>query len=160
MLNQADITATIKSIPWFLELSTESRQRLSEIAQIQSFEKGEVIFSEGEQHSFIYVILDGQVCIESFVPGRGSLPIFTAESLDVIGWSSLTPVVRQKTGTARVIERTTVLGFNADELMALCESDCELGFIIMRRLANIVASRMLNHRLHLLGLISCQDKKS
>jgi hypothetical protein len=29
-----------------------------------------------------------------------------------------------------------------------------MGFVIMRRLSNIVASRYLNHRLHLLELIS------
>lgn len=156
MLNQADITTTIKTIPWFLDLSPESLQRLTAIADIQSYTVGDVIFSEGEQHPFLYVLLDGKVRLESFVPGHGMLPIFTAESLDVIGWSSLTPVVRQKTGTARVIEPTRLLTFHADTLMELCETDCDLGFVIMRRLANIVASRLLTHRLHLLGLISCQ----
>jgi signal-transduction protein with cAMP-binding, CBS, and nucleotidyltransferase domain len=156
MLSQVDITATMKSIPWFLDLSNESLQRLTGIADIKSFNTDEVIFSEGEKHSYLYVILEGKVQLESYVPGRGSLPYFTAESLDVIGWSSLTPVVRQKTGSAVAIEPTRVLSFHSDNLMHLCEKDCELGFIIMRRLANIIASRLLNHRLHLLELISCQ----
>ena len=156
MLNQADVTTTIKTIPWFLDLSPESIQRLSGIADLRSFEDGEVIFNEGDQHPYLYVVLEGKVCLESFVPGRGSLPIFTAESLDVVGWSSLTPVVRQKTSTARVKGRTLLLSFNANNLMSICEKDCDLGFVIMRRLANIIASRLLTHRLHLLGLISCQ----
>jgi hypothetical protein len=42
--------------------------------------------------------------------------------------------------------------------MKICETDCDLGFIIMRRLANIVASRMLNHRLHLMRLITNQNE--
>jgi len=158
MLNQADLTSTIKIIPWFLELGPESLQRLSKIAEVRSFEKGEVIFSEGEQHPFLYVILDGRVSLESYVPGHGSMPILTAESLDIIGWSSLTPVVRQKTSTAQVLEHTTLLTFPADQLMNACEADCDLGFVIMRRLANVVASRMLNHRLHLLGIISSQGE--
>lgn len=156
MLIQADIITIIKTIPWFLDLSPESLQRLSAIADVQSFNIGEVIFTEGEHHPFLYVILEGKIRLESFVPGHGALPIFTAESLDVIGWSSMTPVVRQKTGTALVIEAARLLTFNAETLMELCEEDCDLGFIIMRRLANIVASRLLTHRLHLLGLISCQ----
>ena len=156
MLNQADLTSTIKTIPWFLELAPASLQRLTKIAEIRTFEKEDVIFSEGEQHPFFYIILEGRVGLESYVPGHGSMPILTAESLDVIGWSSLTPVVRQKTSTARVLEHTTLLAFSADQLMTACEADCELGFIIMRRLANIVASRMLNHRLHLLGILTCQ----
>jgi CRP/FNR family transcriptional regulator, cyclic AMP receptor protein len=156
MLNQADLTSTIKTIPWFLELTPDSLHRLSKIAEVRAFEKGDVIFSEGEQHPFFYIILEGRVCLESYTPGHGSLPILTAESLDVIGWSSLTPVVRQKTSTARALERTTLLAFSAESLMNACEADSNLGFIIMRRLANIVASRMLNHRLHLLGILSSQ----
>ncbi|MDY6868444.1 MAG: cyclic nucleotide-binding domain-containing protein [Chloroflexota bacterium] len=158
MLNQAEIATTIKSIPWFLELSPESIQRLCAVADVQSFCPNDVIFSEGEQHSYLYIILEGKVSVESYVPGYGPMPIFTAESLDVIGWSSLTPVVRQKTGTARILEPTRLLAFEANALMELCESDCDLGFIIMRRLANIVASRLLTHRLHLLELITGKDK--
>jgi len=156
MLSQVNITATIKSIPWFLDLSNESLQLLTGIADVHSFNSGEVIFSEGEKHPYLYVILEGKVQLESFVPGRGSLTYLTAESLDVIGWSSLTPVVRQKTGSAIAVEPTRLLAFHANSLMDLCEKDCELGFVIMRRLANIIASRLLNHRLHLLELLSCQ----
>jgi len=158
MLTQVDLSATMKSIPWFLGLSTESLQRLTEIANVRFIDAGEKIFSEGEKNPFLYVILEGKVRLESFVPGRGSLPYLTAETLDVIGWSSLTPVVRQKTGTAVAVEATRLLSFHADELMDLCEKDCDLGFVIMRRLANIIASRLLNHRLHLLELISCQKQ--
>jgi signal-transduction protein with cAMP-binding, CBS, and nucleotidyltransferase domain len=156
MLNQADITTTIKTIPWFLELHPESIERLAGIANVCSFSTGDIIFNEGEQHPILYILLEGKVLLESFVPGHGVLPIFIAESLDVIGWSSLTPVVRQKTSTARVLENTSALSFSAEPLMELCESDCELGFVVMRRLANIVATRYLNHRLHLLELISAQ----
>jgi CRP/FNR family transcriptional regulator, cyclic AMP receptor protein len=158
MLNQADLTSTLKTIPWFLDLDPESRMRLSDIAEIRSFEEHEILFSEGEQHPYLYVILEGKVSLESYVPGYGSLPILIVEPLDIIGWSSLTPVVRQKTSTARVLGHTTLLAFHADKLIAACEADSELGFVIMRRLANVVASRMLNHRLHLLGIISCPGK--
>jgi CRP-like cAMP-binding protein len=156
MLNQAELTSAIKSIPWFLELNSENLQRLTSIADVRSYQTDEVLFSEGEQHGNLYIVIEGKVQIESFVPGYGSLPIFTAESLDVVGWSSLTPVVRQKTGTARVTETAKLLVFDAEQLMELCEEDCDLGFLIMRRLANIVASRLLTHRLHLLELITSQ----
>lgn len=154
MLSQVNIAATIKSIPWFLDLSSESLQLLAGIAEVHSFNAGNVIFSEGEKHPYLYIILEGKVQLESFVPGRGSLTYLTAESLDVIGWSSLTPVVRQKTGSAIAVTPTRLLAFHANPLMDLCEKDCELGFVIMSRLANIIASRLLNHRLHLLELLS------
>ncbi len=79
MLNQADITTTIKSIPWFLELNPASIQRLASVSDVRLYENGEVIFSEGEQHPFLYIVLEGKVLLESLIPGRGLLPIFTAE---------------------------------------------------------------------------------
>jgi CRP/FNR family transcriptional regulator, cyclic AMP receptor protein len=160
MLNQAEITTAIKSIPWFLDLSPESIQRLSATANVLTFDPGTILFTEGEQHPYMYIVLEGKIRLESFVPGRGSLPLLTAESLDVISWSSLTPVVRQKTSTARVISPSRLLAFHADSLMECCEADCDLGFVIMRRLANIVASRLLTHRLHLLEIISCQKESA
>ena len=157
MLKIVDIKNAIKSIPWFLDLQPESIKRLTSIAGVRSYQPDEIIFTEGEKHDYFYIILEGEVSVSSYVPGHGFMPIFTAESLDVLGSSSLTPVIRQKTGTARVLAPTKLLAFKADSLIALCESDHELGFIIMRRLSNIVASRMMTHRLHLLELIAQQD---
>ncbi len=157
MLNQVNLQSTLKTIPWFLELSPESMRRLAALAEVRLFEPGEIVYSEGEQHPYTYIILEGKVCLESYVPGRGILPILTLESLDVVGWSSMTPVVRQKNSTARVVEKTKLLAFHADTLMNLCKTDCELGFVIMKRLANIVASHMINHRLRLLELLTNQN---
>lgn len=156
MLKQAEITTTLKSIPWFLDLSTESINRLSAIADVISCEPGKIIYNESDQHPFFYVVLKGRICLESFVPGLGSLPIHTAESLDVLGWSSLTPIVRQMPNKAIVQTRAKLLRFRADDLMACFEEDCELGFVFMRRLANIVASYYLTNRLNLLEIIACQ----
>jgi signal-transduction protein with cAMP-binding, CBS, and nucleotidyltransferase domain len=154
MLISTEISSSIKAIPWFLDLEPKDMQKLAEIAELKSFVAEEIIFKEGQQHPYIYVILEGSVQLESFIPGHGVLPVYTAESLDVIGWSSLTPVVRQKTSSARVLKNTKAICFHSESLMNLCESECEIGFVIMRRIANIVASRFLNHRLHLLELIA------
>jgi CRP-like cAMP-binding protein len=158
MLIKTEMISTIKTIPWFLGLSNKSLESLSDIANVRICEPGEILFNEGEKHAYLYVILEGKILLECYFPGRGATPIFTAESLDVVGWSSLTPVVRQKTSTAKVIEPTKLLSFQADTLMTLCETDCELGFVIMRRLANIVASRYLAHRLHLMEMVSSQNQ--
>ena len=155
MLNLSQTTTVIKSIPWFLDLSHESITRLAAIAEVVSLEPGVTIFHEGDQHPHLFLIFEGKVRLESFVPGRGSLPFSFAEAFDVVGWSSLTPVVRQMTCTAIVESSTKMFKFPAQSLMACCESDCDLGFVIMRRLANIVASRLLTHRLQLLEIISC-----
>lgn len=156
MVYPIDITASLKTIPWFLDLKPESLAQLAAIACVTSFETDAIIFNEGDQNLSFYVILDGSVQMECTIPGFGKRHMFTAESLDVIGWSSLTPVVRQNTMTARVLRPTLVMMFDAQKLMSACERDCELGFVIMRRLSNIIASRFLTHRLQLMQLLANQ----
>lgn len=158
MLDQAAMVSTIRSIPWFNELSSECVQQLALIAEPISVEQGEIIYSEGCQHGYLYIILDGRVQVESYVPGYGLLPIHFSDPLDVIGWSSLTPVVRQNPGCAKALAYSRLLAFHAEELTRLCKRNTEIGYIVMRRLANIVASSFLNHRLKLIGLITPNDQ--
>ena len=70
--------------------------------------------------------------------------------LDVVGWSSLTPVVRQRISTVRALQPTRLLVLESDSLRRICDEDHDLGYIIMRRVANVVASRLLTMRLHML----------
>jgi hypothetical protein len=44
--------------------------------------------------------------------------------------------------------------FNADELRKFCEEDHDFGYIFMRRMANVVASRLLTGRLQLLDMFA------
>lgn len=154
MRDQAALITTIRSIPWFNDLSSASVQQLSLIAETKSAEQDSIIYDDGGQHGYMYIILSGRIQIESTFPGYGFLPIHFAEPLDVIGWSSLTPVVRQNPDCARALENSKLLAFHAPELKQLCEVNHEIGFNIMNRLANIVASSLLNYRLKLLGLIT------
>ncbi|HZW04666.1 MAG TPA: Crp/Fnr family transcriptional regulator [Anaerolineaceae bacterium] len=153
MLNPVDYLKVFQSIPWFLELKPESLERLASIAQICQLAPGEVLFQEGDRSNYLYLLLDGEVNLTSHVPTHGSLQIYTAQPLDVIGWSSLTPIVRQRTANAQAVSATRLLTFDGESLRKLCEQDHDLGFIIMRRLANVVASRLLITRLQLLDLI-------
>lgn len=154
MLNQASLTASLQSIPWFLELKPAQMERLAQIANIVHLDTGECLFVEGEQIDMLYLVLNGQVIIEGYVPTRGQVEIFSAEPLDIIGWSSLTPVVRQRAFSARAFQSTTLIGFNGQALRQLCEQDHDIGFIVMRRIANVIASRLLVTRLHLVNIIA------
>ncbi len=154
MLSQIDLTATLATIPWFRDLSHDQIEQLAGIIEIRQLERGDYLFLEGEKIDNLYVILDGEVAIENYVPGRGNVRVFTAEPLDVIGWASLTPVVRQREDSARALVPAILLGFSGYALRQLCDQDHDLGFSVMRRLANIVASRLLSTRLQLLDIIN------
>ena len=65
----------------------------------------------------------------------------------------VTPIVRQRTASAVALKDSILLALDGDGLRALCEADHDLGYIFMRRISNIVASRLLATRLQLYDLI-------
>lgn len=154
MYLQADLSKTLRRIPWFVELEPDKLSRLSSVASIHELQPGDILFSEGDREDCFYVLLEGQVSLDMEVPTRGVVTVYTAEAMDVVGWSSMTPIARQRTVTVRAKTPSLLLGFNSKLLQQICDEDCELGYIIMRRLANVVANRLLTIRVCLLDIIA------
>ncbi len=154
MFLQAGLTNTLRRIPWFVDLTQAQLDCLGSIATLHELQTGDILFKEGDREDYLYVLLEGQVVLEVEVPTRGVVPIYTAETLDILGWSSMTPIVRQRTATVRATQPCLLLGLNSKLLQQLCEEDHELGYVIMRRLANVVANRLLTTRLCLFDMIA------
>lgn len=150
---EVDLVALLKSIPWFVELSQRQLETLAGLARERYLAPGETLFQEGDLPDFLYLVLDGRASVEISMPGHGSIRIFQAEPLDILGWSVLTPVVRQRTTTVRALTPMRLLAFEGRALQQQCESDPHLGYVITRRLANVVASQLLVIRLHLMEIL-------
>lgn len=153
-----DLLETLRSLPWFVELKPAQLKKLAGIASVHEASVGQTLFCENDRDDGLYILLDGQVELHMRIPGRGERTIFTAEPLDIIGWSSMTQqIVRERTATAIVTRPTTLLEFNGTALRHLCDEDHDLGYIIMRRIANVVSSRLLTIRLALMEAIVQRD---
>ncbi|KPL73868.1 hypothetical protein AC812_13865 [Bellilinea caldifistulae] len=152
-MQTSSLIETLRTIPWFLDLKPQQIEALAGISSIVHYKEGTAIFCEGDRVDNIYIILSGQIGVDMAVPSRGIVRITTAEPLDIIGWSKLTPVVRQRTASTIALKDSTLLVLNGDELNRLCEEDPRLGYVIMRRVANVVASNLLTIKLQLMDLI-------
>lgn len=152
-LMKDELLQAYHTIPWFFDLKPKQLESLVAISQLNQYAEGEELFSEGERADGIHIVLDGQFQIEMVIPSRGQFRVFVAETLDVLGWSSLTPVVRQRIATVRAIVPSRVISMDGEKLRKLCEEDHDLGYIIMKRVANVVASHFLTTRLQLMNQI-------
>jgi CRP-like cAMP-binding protein len=155
MADQKDkkkLAELLLTIPWFQQLSERHLDMLVDIANVVEIPKGQDLFKEGDEEDDLYVVVNGRIAIEIFAPGRGRVPLYTAEPLDVVGWSSVTPVVRQRTASARAVMDSRLIALDANALRQLCDGDCALGCIIFRRIANVIAGRLMVTRLQLLDL--------
>jgi CRP/FNR family cyclic AMP-dependent transcriptional regulator len=154
MDTRAELINLLQTIPWFQELEPDIFDKIAGICELTNYEAGHTLFREGDKEDYLYIVIEGRVALEIHVPGRGKMRVYTAEAMDIIGWSSITPVVRQRTASARVVLPSRLVRMQATQLYKLCDEDHDLGYVVMRRLSNVVASRLLTTRLQLLDMFA------
>lgn len=154
MDENAKLINALQSVPLFQQISEEHFEKILEITSLVEVDAKQELFREGDPEDFLYVVIQGRVAIEMFVPSRGRTRIHTAEPMDEIGWSSVTPVVRRRTAGARAVLPSCLLKIDAVKLRQICDEDCSLGYLIMRRMCNVIASRLLTTRLQLLDVFA------
>jgi CRP-like cAMP-binding protein len=152
------IVFALKNIPWFAELKPEHLNRMVEAATLRNVYAGEELFKEGNKEDCFYVVVEGRVALDIFIPHRGKVRIYTAEPMDLIGWSATTPVVHSRTAGATVVRSGRLVAFNAEKVRQMCEEDHDFGYLFMRRMAHIIAGRLMVTRLQLLDMFA--DPKS
>jgi CRP/FNR family cyclic AMP-dependent transcriptional regulator len=69
----------------------------------------------------------------------------------VFGWSSLF-LQRPKTASARTVEPTKALALDAGRLRTLCDTDTRLGYVLTRRILDVVSERLKATRMQLLDI--------
>ena len=115
------------------------------------FDAGEFIFRQGEQANHFYLIREGKVSLEVYVPGRGSLTIQTLMGGDILGWSWLVPPYRMMFD-ARAAEMTRAIVLDGKCLRDKCEADHELGYELLKRVAPVLGQGLDATRVRLLDI--------
>jgi CRP-like cAMP-binding protein len=114
---------------------------------------GTVLFREGQVEDEVFVVFSGHVRLSMKVPGRGEVTLLTAGPGDLVGWSGLISD-GVMTATATVLDSARLLALSGRCLHQLCESDPKLGYILMKRMAQVISRRLLSTRLQLLDLFA------
>jgi CRP/FNR family cyclic AMP-dependent transcriptional regulator len=154
MVPTEDLLAALQKIPWFSTLTDYHFKKVAELAQLRQAKAGEIFFREGDRQDFVYIVIEGRVALDIFVPHHGKVRLYTAEPYDVFGWSSVTPGMHQRTAGAVAVLDSTVASFDAEQLRQMAENDHDFGYLLMRRLTNVVASRLMITRLQLIDMFA------
>lgn len=133
--------ALIAQQPFFEGLNAHQLQLLTASAMVMSFKKGQAIFQEGSPANRFYLILEGKVVLESEVKERGTILIRTLGPGDDLGWSWLfPPYYLQFSARAEMVTET--IFFYGTRLREQCEQDHELGYQLMRRVAQVLIQNL------------------
>ncbi|HEY4666875.1 MAG TPA: cyclic nucleotide-binding domain-containing protein [Anaerolineales bacterium] len=150
VLSQADI---------FYEFSPSQIEAVAAICQDKAYELGQTVFEENSASDELYVIAHGEVEIlidPAMVsqPGRTAGRPTTIAKLRRGQCFGEVALVDQglRSATARsATVGTRLLVIPHDRLMALCETDPSLGYILMRNLAADLALKIRNTDLAIRG---------
>ena len=155
-----EVNEALKKIPWMRELNEKHVRKIASMSTIRHVKAGEIIFREGDTHESVYIVIEGRVVLEMFVPHRGKVRFYTAEPWEIFGWSSVTPNVSVRTAGATAVLDGSILRIDADKLSHACDEDHDLGYLVMRRLAHVVAGRLWVTRLQLLDMFANPESKN
>ena len=136
--------------PFLKGMSPHQLQILSDCAMATHFNPGEVIFHEGDPANRFYLIEKGTVALESYVKDHGMTQIQTIGVGEALGWSWLFPPYFWHFN-ARALEPVEAIFLYATPLREECECDHELGYELLKRMAEVMLTRLQATRRHLLS---------
>ena len=147
------ITNILQSHPFTEGFWPEHIARLGAMGSEVHFHAGELIFHEGDQSSFFYLLISGNVALEVVSPGR-PVRVATLYAGEVLGWSSVTGDRDGKQFQARPLEEVHALAFDGARLKHACEEDYAFGFWFVRSILKVMSGRMHAIRAQLLDVYS------
>lgn len=127
--------------PFSEGLDARHLQLLTDSALEMGFETGESLFQEGSSANRFYLILEGQVVVETELEERGAFPIQTLGPGESLGWSWLFPPYVLHLD-ARALTPTKTIFFYGTRLREQCEQDHELGYQLPQRVAIVVIRQL------------------
>jgi CRP/FNR family transcriptional regulator, cyclic AMP receptor protein len=135
--------------PFLTGLDPSLLHSFEECGSLRRFGPQQQIFHEGGQADHFYLILNGKVGLETFVPGCGMVTIQALGAGDALGWSWLFPP-QEWHFTATTGEPTEVISFDAAALRAKAELDKDFANELITRVARTLVQRLQATRLQLI----------
>jgi CRP-like cAMP-binding protein len=132
----------LKNSPFFSDLNDDDLRELSHISELRNFQKGTIIYREGDEPKFVYIISEGK--IKSFSSSFSGRIIGGNISTDLIGLNNLF------TGEARwlsaqTLDNVTVLRLSKKNFLSyiLQRPKVQIKLLIRsERMLNIIYNRL------------------
>jgi CRP/FNR family cyclic AMP-dependent transcriptional regulator len=133
----------------FTGLDNLELEQITAVAEKETYGAGDLICIERELADRLFILCQGSVQVHiqlrSPLEPDGEMIIEEVEPGRIFGWSSL--VKQQRfTASARALEPVTVLAIKAHDLNVLFDRNAHIGFVVMKQLAEVIASRLRHTR--------------
>jgi len=159
----------IRRYPFFAGLTYEQIVTLAEDATEKSVEEGHVFFKENNVLKSFYLVLEGTVGIVIEIPDHDvkqtvsdqltgeiktkDILLSTVSSGNIFGFPALIPP-HGANACAKAIAPCQVVEFNCTELLKEFDKDCEFGYVMTQRVAQLAVERLHDLRIETLACIT------
>jgi CRP-like cAMP-binding protein len=139
----------LRTCELFPTLSDAELEKIAAIACEEESQSGDLISAEREVADRLFILKSGRVQVRLLLrSGReAGCEVVTelAEPGRTFGWTSLVKQ-RRFVSTARPLEPLAVIVIRSDDLKALFDCNAHIGFVVMKRLAEVIAAQLQQAR--------------
>jgi len=142
----------ISRYPFFADLALDHVTALASVAEGLTADTGEYIFHEGDDLCCFYIVVEGAIGIVYEVLKKGD----PAQKEDVVfsaigpggafAWSALVPP-HKATASAKALSACWLISFDCQKLIKTFEEDCEFGYRMLVKVAQISRDRLRDTRI-------------
>ncbi|MFH1931627.1 MAG: cyclic nucleotide-binding domain-containing protein [Pseudomonadota bacterium] len=138
----------IKESELFKGIASHIIDEVAGLGTEEVFPAGHVLFQKGYSADFLYILEEGEVDIT--IEGQKRLSFSVNQPANVFGWSALVEP-NQYTATAECVKESKVIKLDGDRLMRIFEKHPSEGLKVMKRLAGVIATRLVNSYEEVIG---------
>jgi CRP-like cAMP-binding protein len=143
----------LKGMNLFEFLKLEELEDIAALARVEEFKAGDYIFKEGDKAEKVYLVLEGRVAVEIEIGPNKKAVVYTETKGKMFGYPSL---VKPHTFStyARCMDQVKLVTIKAGDLVEkVFKNDCRRGYLVMNKLAEIIAVKLKETRMQLLSLV-------
>jgi len=130
-------------------LSDEDIDRLLALGHEKTYQKGDILVTQGKHDGEVFVLLEGMVQVQVAAGGNKQALLYLGPG-QLIGEITLVDGGPHSATVEVVQSPTRVLAFNSTELLALCHAYPSLGYVLMRNVAADLGFKIRHHNLSII----------
>jgi len=136
--NKLDI---LREIPLFKGLNKRGLRRVLDIMHDRNYEKGEMVFEQGQPGAAFFMITKGALDIVAEGDDGGEYVLATLKEGSSVGELALLDAT-PRSAAARAAEKTETMAFFREDLNKLLESEPYIGSRIYQELSSVIGKRL------------------
>lgn len=145
-------TAHLQSFPVFKALTDAQLAKVKAIIREEHYEPGRVLIKEGDRGDTMFILLEGEVEVskaltlftsrDSFDTRDKSLMRISSQDHAIFGEMSLLNPDSERSATVKTLTPCRLGIIRRGDFTRLCELDSNLGYQVMKNMAEILSDRL------------------